>query len=228
MGNYKKDVFKILSTIVMTGVLLSLTGTNAFAVTNSSSIVHHAGPIASINGDWILAGQWMGYFNPSNLTEAGFLSAFHMVMKDGSSPHMHKIYNATATEISQEGNNTIIKGTSSVTMRDGPIHNVDTTWTGSNNNTLSISMDPSKIDNHFGDTPIYGVIVSPESGMELVDLILSESDFMEKWMPMVMEDMMNSMNMIGGSSNGENNTSGPAPLLNQSMMMELIPQNNSK
>jgi hypothetical protein len=89
-----------------------------------------------------------------------------MVMKNGSGYHMHQMSNAIGEDITMEGNNTIYHGSVTMTMRDGPVSNVPTTWTVYNNNTLAISMDPTKIDNHFGDTPIYGVESTPEKEME--------------------------------------------------------------
>ena len=56
------NFFRILSTFVIAGVLLSLTGTNAHALSGSLADYKFGyGPIASINNDWILAGHWMGY-----------------------------------------------------------------------------------------------------------------------------------------------------------------------
>ena len=64
-----------------------------------------------------------------------------MVKADGTAPHTHEIYNATAINITQKGNATIITGTSSITLKDGPVNNVPTTWTIINGNILTISMD---------------------------------------------------------------------------------------
>ncbi len=92
------NFFRILSTFVIAGTLLSLTGANAQALSGSLADYKFGyGPIASINNDWILAGHWMGYHNPSNLTDSGFHSTFDMVMINGSAPHMHQISNATTS-----------------------------------------------------------------------------------------------------------------------------------
>ncbi|HKO65952.1 MAG TPA: hypothetical protein VJU13_12180, partial [Candidatus Nitrosocosmicus sp.] len=94
------NFFRILSAFVIAGTLLSLTGTNAHALSGSITDYKFGyGPIASINNDWILAGHWMGYYNPSNLSDSGFHSTFDMVMKNGSAPHMHQISNATASDV---------------------------------------------------------------------------------------------------------------------------------
>ena len=52
----------------------------------------------------------------------------------------------------------VINGTSAVTMKDGPVENVLTNLTLTNNNVMSIWLDPIKTNNHFGDTPIFGTV----------------------------------------------------------------------
>ena len=47
-------------------------------------------------------------------------------------------------------------------MREGPVQNVPTTIEIAQDKVIAISPDPSAVENHFGDTPIYGVIISPE------------------------------------------------------------------
>lgn len=222
--------FGFFVTAIATILLVSIPATNSFAVSNMTSIMHHAGPIASINNNWILAGQWMGFIDPSNVSDAGFHSTFHMAMVNGSAPHMHKIYNATATSINQEGKNFIIKGFSTVTMKEGPVSNVPTTWTVSNNNTLAISLDPSKVSNHFGNTPIYGLIVSPDAAKKFVQNIMDDSKFLKKWMPLMMQDMIQEMKMSKDNKmympmEGMNHSM--SGMNNSKMMVEKMPSNNS-
>ncbi len=170
------NFFRILSIFVIAGALLSLTGTNAQALSGSLSDYKFGyGPIASINNDWILAGHWMGYFNPSNLTDSGFHSTFDMVMKNGSAPHMHQISNATISDVKMDGNNEVIQGSVTITMKDGPVLNVPTTWTTSNNNTLAIELDPSMVNNHFGESPIYGLVLNPEKEMNIMNKMMEDS-----------------------------------------------------
>jgi len=141
----------------------------------------------------------MAYNNPSNLSDSGFHSTFSMVMKNGSGYHMHQMSNATSEDITMEGNNTIYQGSVTVTMRDGPVSNVPTTWTVYNINTLAISMDPTKIDNHFGDTPIYGLELTPEKEMELINLMSGDSKFMDKWIPLMLQNTMSALNIDSGN-----------------------------
>ena len=52
----------------------------------------------------------------------------------------------------------IYNGTVSITMKEGPVHDVPMSATVKEGNVLSLWLDPSKTDNHFGNTPIYGTV----------------------------------------------------------------------
>ena len=205
MDVFNTNFIKILITfVIVTGTMFSLTAIHiptslATVAPATDDYLYSYGPIASINGDWILAGSHMAYNNPSNLSDSGFHSTFSMVMKNGSGYHMHQMSNATGEDITMEGNNTVYHGSVTVTMRDGPVSNVPTTWTVYNNNTLAISMDPAKINNHFGDTPIYGLELTPEKEMESINLMSEDSKFLDKWIPLMMENTMKGLNINSGN-----------------------------
>ena len=212
MISYLKYV-KILTTFVIAGCLLALTGTNTYASSTTVTDYEYGyGPISSINNDWVLAGGYMGYGNPSNLSDSGFHATFSMVMKNGTAYHMHQISNATLVDVKMDGNNTIMQGSVTVTMRDGPVSNVPTTWTILNNNTLAISMDPSKINNHFGDTPIYGLEQTPEKEMEFTNLMSEDSKFMDKWIPLMVHNTMSELNIDSGNMSGINQSLQNQPI----------------
>ena len=141
------------------------------------------GTISSIQNDeggtpaWILSGLWKGALtnmdksnpdfstpmvnnnNNDNLPTATFEAEFDMVMLNGSALHKHSIYNFTLADISNvDDNNYQANGTATVTMKDGPVNNVPLSIKSMNNNVLSVWIDPTKVNNHFGDTPIFGLI----------------------------------------------------------------------
>jgi hypothetical protein len=202
--------FKIFSTFIIAVILLTLTGTNYTSAYNLHSHNFHFGPIASINNDWILAGQWMSSINSTDPTDVGFHSIFNMVMKNGTAPHIYKIYNASVNDVTKQGNDTIFKGSVSITMKDGPIENVPTTITISNNNTIAVSLDPTTVNNHFGNTPIYGLIHNYKQGMELM---MEDSEVLQKWIPFMTANIMQNMNTMK---------------IDHSMMMNGTVPNNSK
>lgn len=141
------------------------------------------------NPTWIVSGHWKasltnatkaGTYSGSNQTgnqtstsaatnstaadgqqpTARFKAIFDMVRTNGSAPHQHQMYNFSLAGMSMPDNATIVyNGTTTITMRDGPVHNVPMSVTVMEGNTISIWIDPSRIDNHFGDTPIYGTVV---------------------------------------------------------------------
>jgi hypothetical protein len=44
-------------------------------------------------------------------------------------------------------------------MREGPVTDIPTSVKIMGDKVISIWLDPSKIDNHYGNTPIYGIII---------------------------------------------------------------------
>ena len=94
-----------------------------------------------------------------NLPNATFHSKFNMVMTNGSAKHDHDIYNFELTNISNPNNTTsVFNGTATITMRQGPVDDVPVSIKRIDNNVLSIWADPTKTNNHFGNTPIFGTI----------------------------------------------------------------------
>src|SRR5215207_1830847 len=96
---------------------------------------------------------------------AGFNAMLHMVMLNGSAMHSHEISNFTQVgdaTFNGDTNSTTITGTATITMREGPVEDVQTTIEIAQDKVIAISPDPAALENHFGDTPIYGVVVSPE------------------------------------------------------------------
>ena len=143
---------------------------------------NHSGNMGMITGTsndaegnpaWLLAGHWkIGYASNTsaignetadgNVTE--FDATIHMVMFNGSAMHEHELSNFTQTEeatFNSTANATTYVGSSTITMREGPVSDVGTLITVSDT-VVRIELDPMSVDNHFGDSPIYGIVVTPE------------------------------------------------------------------
>ena len=133
------------------------------------------GTIASLQNDengnpiWIVSGLYKGSLTMNNKTQDGAAtgslpnatlnSKFNMVMTNGSAMHDHRIYNFTLTDMSMPNNSTtVFNGTATITMRQGPVPDVPLSIKAMDNNAVSIWVDPTKIQNHFGNTPIFGTI----------------------------------------------------------------------
>jgi hypothetical protein len=138
------------------------------------------------NPTWIVSGIWKGSLSIGNETQgtegnqtnttsaaasnatstaggglpnATFNSKFNMVMTNGSAKHDHQIYNFKLASMSNPSNTTsVFNGTATITMRQGPVENVPVSIKRIDNNVISIWADPAMIDNHFGNTPIFGTI----------------------------------------------------------------------
>src|SRR5919112_623914 len=124
------------------------------------------GTISSLQNDengnptWIVSGLWEGSLSMDNKTQGGggnqsttttttttetgglpnatFYSKFNMAMPNNSTT----VYNGTAT----------------ITMREGPVPNVPVSIGTMDNNVINIWADPTKLNNHFGNTAIFGII----------------------------------------------------------------------
>jgi hypothetical protein len=135
------------------------------------------GPVASIQNNasgqpaWLVVGHWRGNLlsfnqttienndeNASGATAAVFNANLRMVMLNGSGAHTHVITNFRLSNVSSEGNDTMTyNGNSTIKMPDAPIVDVPTTIKISGE-IISIFPDPSSVNDHFGSSPIYGVI----------------------------------------------------------------------
>jgi hypothetical protein len=70
------------------------------------------------------------------------------------------MYGFQATEFTAEQNNTIhvVKGTATVTMKDGPVSEEPQTIKIFNGSVIGFWIGPDKVDSHFGSSPIYGTL----------------------------------------------------------------------
>jgi hypothetical protein len=164
------------------GMSMDMGGGDMMTMMRELMANHKWGMISSIQNNeqgqpaWIVAGHWMLEMASQNDTAtsdttggisniAGFNAMLHMVMLNGSAMHSHEISNFTQVgdaTFNGDTNSTTITGTATITMREGPVEDVQTTIEIAQDKVIAISPDPAALENHFGDTPIYGVVVSPE------------------------------------------------------------------
>jgi len=139
------------------------------------------GVLASIqndeNGDpfWIVSGNWrtnlLDIANQSqtasqeNMTGQGtsapvFNTSVRMINFNGTGEHTHSITDFALESVTMPSNmTTIFNGTSTANFREGPITDIPTTIMLTNEKVISIWLDPNKINNHYGDTPVYGILL---------------------------------------------------------------------
>jgi|SRR5688500_3777505 len=106
---------------------------------------------------WILGGVYK--FTEFNSSSPTFNASFYMTKIDGTAEHVHSIYDLKLSGdsvIDSNSNSTILNGTTTVTMKDGPLSNVLTQIELLGESAIAITVDGNMTDNHFGTTPIYG------------------------------------------------------------------------
>ena len=170
------------------GMMMTAPPQQSGGIPNQSGIMepglYASGTIASLQNDkdgkpaWVVSGLWRGSLtnmssadammssssanattSQKNLPTATFNSVFNMVMLNGSASHKHQISNFTLTGMSMPDKKTVVyNGTTTITMKEGPINDVPISIRTLNDNVISIWVDPAKTMNHFGNTPIHGTI----------------------------------------------------------------------
>lgn len=106
---------------------------------------------------WILGGAYK--FTEFNSSSPTFNASFYMTMIDGTAEHIHSIYDLKLSGdpvIDINSNSTMLNGTTTVTMKDGPLPNVPTQIELLDESAIAITVDGNMTDDHFGTTPIYG------------------------------------------------------------------------
>jgi hypothetical protein len=116
---------------------------------------------------WSTAGEWMMQLNGpltgrADPRIASFNATIHMVRLDGNVLHEHKIYNFSQSSVTHLGDDsTTFNGTVTVTLREGPVENV-ASYIQILGDSIAIWIDPRAVDNHFGPTPIHGMVLPAE------------------------------------------------------------------
>ena len=140
------------------------------------------GTISSIQNDengnpsWVVSGHWKANLlsNQSQSSSSGggqantsssssgsvFNTSFKMVKLNGTANHTHTITNFVLSNMSMPNNMTrIFNGTATASLKEGPVTDIPTSIRIMGDKVISIWLDPSKVNNHFGNTPIYGTVM---------------------------------------------------------------------
>jgi hypothetical protein len=121
----------------------------------SGSLTSLQNDVATGKTNWIIGGVYkMNNVKTANPT---FNATFYMMKTDGTASHKH-----TVSDFKMSGkpivanNSTTFNGTSTVTMKEGPVKDVPTSIKFTDESGVSLWFDPSKTKSHFGNTVIYG------------------------------------------------------------------------
>ncbi len=127
--------------------------------------------------EWVTAGYWelesdMPVIGAGAEGTEPTINRFDAIVEmtridDGTALHTHTFSDFQQSDIQFTAENTTsINGTMTVTLEEGPVENVPVFIT-LQNNLLSIATDPAATENHFGPTPINGMILAPEHLQEI-------------------------------------------------------------
>jgi hypothetical protein len=165
------------------------TTTDATATTDGGAN-QLAGIIASLTlapdriaPEWVAAGYWelesdMPLLGAGTEGTQPTVSSFDGIIEmtryaDGTFLHQHTISDFRQSEVLHtDANSTTISGTATVVTEEGPTENVPIFIT-LQNNLISIGIDPVATENHFGPTPLSGIILTPEHLEQISDRLTS-------------------------------------------------------
>src|ERR671923_1257211 len=139
---------------------------------------------------WIVAGNWtMDLSAPlqnsssssSSVNATSFDGLMRMVLFNGSAMHEHQLYNfsQTTSAYNATSNSTTFDGTITITLRDGPHPDVPASIEIWQDNVISVWLDPASVDNHFGDTQIFGTVwkhAEPTGGSQNTTTTASDNE----------------------------------------------------
>ncbi|TVP40977.1 hypothetical protein [Candidatus Nitrosocosmicus arcticus] len=106
---------------------------------------------------WILSGVYK--FTDVNSSSPRLNTTFYMIKIDGPAGHTHSIYDLKLLGnpvIEGNLNSTVYNGTTTVTLKDGPVSKVPTQISLLDDSVILITVDGNLTNKHFGTTPIYG------------------------------------------------------------------------
>jgi len=120
-----------------------------------------------------------GYFQVSGVThlqvywvtESIFSASFNMANINENGLHNHTISGRTIGKPVTQNNITTISGPVTVTLKDGQHSGVPAAIKFIDKSKISISLDPSKVSHHFGNTPILGTITQEQFFKSVTEVI---------------------------------------------------------
>jgi hypothetical protein len=187
LGQHYPSVVFAQEELVIPDTDTDTTNTTATMTTNNFTEGTTAGIIASLQlapnrpaPEWVTAGYWelesdMSLFRGTNETEPTVTDFFAIVemtrLTDGTFRHDHRFSDFRQSDILFTAQNaTTINGTMTVVTEESLTENVPTNIT-LQNNLISIFVNPEATDNHFGPTPITGVILASEHLQEISNVL---------------------------------------------------------
>jgi len=184
LTNEHNMIFASLATIFVVTLIFTQHSYQAMAFPQQQQGRNQTfGIISSVQSDasglpaWVVAGHWTSALVGNNSVNASqptgnstvpfggspFDTQIQMVRLNGTAGHTHTITNFVLANASQPDNMTkIFNGTSTASMMQGPVADIPTSIKIMGDKVISIWLDPTKIESHYGNTPIYGLVMDTD------------------------------------------------------------------
>ena len=119
-------------------------------------VFNHTQTDSSGNTTWINSGNWS--MSGINSSSPSLTAIIEMAKPNGSAGHEHEINNFKLIGLPIVENQTIhLNGTSTITMRNGPVTS-EPTVIALSQEKIDIYFDPENINNHFENQSISGIV----------------------------------------------------------------------
>ncbi len=155
----RRIIFSFSLTIFLVAGIVILTSTAFVAYgqvgDTKAGVFNHTQTDSSGNTTWINSGNWS--MTGINSSSPSLTAIIEMAKPDGSAGHEHEINDFKLVGSPVIENQTIhLNGTSTITMRDGPVTN-EPTVIALSQEKIDIYFDPENINNHFENQSISGM-----------------------------------------------------------------------
>ena len=155
----RRIIFSFSLTILLIAGIVVLTSTTS--VTNGqvgdtkAGVFNHSQTDSSGTTKWINSGNWS--MTGINSSSPSFTAIIEMAKPNGGAGHEHEVNDFKLIGSPVLENQTIhLNGTSTITMRDGPVTN-EPTVIALSQGKIDIYFDPDNINNHFENQSISGI-----------------------------------------------------------------------
>ena len=155
----RRIIFSFSLTIFLLAGMVSLTSTASVAYgqigDSKAGVFNHTQTDSSGNTTWINSGNWS--MTGINSSSPSLTAVIEMAKPNGSAGHEQEINDFKLVELPVIENQTIyLNGTSTITMRNGPVTS-DPTVIALSQEKIDIYFDPEDINNHFENQSISGI-----------------------------------------------------------------------
>ncbi len=152
--------FSFSLTIFLVAGLVILTNAASVAYgqvgDTKAGVFNHTQTDSSGNTTWINSGNWS--MTGINSSSPSLTAIIEMAKPNGTAGHEHEINDFKLVGSPVIENQTIhLNGTSTITMRDGPVTN-EPTVIALSQEKIDIYFDPENINNHFENQSISGIV----------------------------------------------------------------------